>query len=74
MKDVVVLICNAKQGKIIAEAFAYESGKRTLGMTGPPVSSSIVAAPFLQWTKHFANRNMDSTHRDPLVGLSPYYS
>ena len=45
--DVVVLICNAKQGMIIAEAFAYESGKRILGMTGPPICSSIVAAPFL---------------------------
>ena len=45
--DVVVIICNAKQGMLIAEAFAYESGKRTLGMTGPPICSSIVAAPFL---------------------------
>lgn len=45
--DVVVLICNAKQGMQIAEAFAYESGKRTTGLTGPPICSSIVAAPFL---------------------------
>jgi uncharacterized protein (DUF169 family) len=45
--DVVVLICNAKQGMRIAEAFAYESGDRATGLTGPPICSSIVAAPFL---------------------------
>ncbi len=45
--DVVVLICNAKQGMLIAEAYAYDSGKRTTGMTGPPICSSIVAAPYL---------------------------
>jgi uncharacterized protein (DUF169 family) len=45
--DVVVLICNAKQGMQIAEAFAYESGKRTTGLTGPPICSAVVAAPFL---------------------------
>jgi uncharacterized protein (DUF169 family) len=32
---------------LITEAYAYESGKRTTGMTGPPICSSIVAAPFL---------------------------
>lgn len=45
--DVVVLICNAKQGMQIAEASAYESGKRTTGLTGPPICSAVVAAPFL---------------------------
>jgi uncharacterized protein (DUF169 family) len=45
--DVVLLICNAKQGMQIAEAFAYESGKRTTGLTGPPICSAVVAAPFL---------------------------
>lgn len=45
--DVVVLICNAKQGMKIAEAFAYESGKKTTGLTGPPICSAVVAAPFL---------------------------
>ena len=45
--DVVVLICNAKQGMQIAEAYAYESGKRTTGLTGPPICSAVVAAPFL---------------------------
>lgn len=45
--DVVVLICNAKQGMKIAEASAYESGKRTTGLTGPPICSAVVAAPFL---------------------------
>lgn len=45
--DIVVLICNAKQGMKIAEAFAYESGKKTTGLTGPPICSAVVAAPFL---------------------------
>ena len=45
--DVVVLICNAMQGMKIAEAFAYESGRRITGLTGPPICSAVVAAPFL---------------------------
>ncbi len=45
--DIVVLICNAKQGMKIAEAFAYESGKKTTGLTGPPICSAVVSAPFL---------------------------
>ena len=45
--DVVVLVCNAKQGMRIAEAYAFESGERATGMTGPPICSAIVAAPFL---------------------------
>lgn len=45
--DVVVLICNAKQGMKIAEAVAYESGKNTTGLTGPPICSGVVAFPFL---------------------------
>jgi uncharacterized protein (DUF169 family) len=45
--DVVVLICNAMQGMKIAEAFAYKSGKRIMGLTGPPICSAVVAAPFL---------------------------
>jgi uncharacterized protein (DUF169 family) len=45
--DVVVLICNAAQGMRIAEAFGYRSGKRTMGLTGPPICSAVVAAPFL---------------------------
>jgi uncharacterized protein (DUF169 family) len=45
--DVIVLICNAKQGMKIAEAFAYQSGKNTAGLTGPPICSAVVAYPFL---------------------------
>jgi uncharacterized protein (DUF169 family) len=45
--DVIVLICNAKQGQQIAEAFGYESGKRATGLTGPPICSAVIAAPFL---------------------------
>jgi len=45
--DVVVLVCNAKQGMKIAEAFAYETGNKTVGLTGPPICSAVVAAPFL---------------------------
>ena len=73
--DVVVLICNAKQGMIIAEAFAYESGKRTLGMTGPPICSSIVAAPFLtgevvySFGDHGARNNMKIKDDEVFVGI-----
>jgi uncharacterized protein (DUF169 family) len=45
--DVVLLVCNAAQGMRIAEAFAYDSGKKTTGLTGPPICSAVVAAPFL---------------------------
>jgi uncharacterized protein (DUF169 family) len=45
--DIVLLICNAHQGMKITEAFSYGSGKRTTGLTGPPICSSVVAAPFL---------------------------
>lgn len=45
--DVVLVICNAKQGMQIAEASAYDSGRRTTGLTGPPICSAVVAAPFL---------------------------
>ncbi len=45
--DVVALVCNAEQGMKITEAYAFESGERATGMTGPPICSAIVAAPFL---------------------------
>jgi uncharacterized protein (DUF169 family) len=45
--DVVVLICNAKQGMTLVEAYAYDSGEKTLGLTGAPICSGVVAAPFL---------------------------
>ncbi len=45
--DVVALACNAKQGMRIAEASAYETGDRATGLTGPPICSAIVAAPYL---------------------------
>jgi len=73
--DVVVLICNAKQGMLIAEAFAYETGKRTLGMTGPPICSSIVAAPFLtgevtySFGDHGARNYMKIKDEEVFVGI-----
>jgi len=73
--DVVVLICNAKQGMIIAEAFSYESGKRTLGMTGPPICSSIVAAPFLtgevtySFGDHGARNYMKIKDEEVFIGI-----
>jgi uncharacterized protein (DUF169 family) len=73
--DVVVLICNAKQGMMITEAFAYESGKRTLGMTGPPICSSIVAAPFLtgevvySFGDHGARNYMNIQDDEIFVGI-----
>ena len=73
--DVIVLICNARQGMLIAEAFAYESGKRTLGMTGPPICSSIVAAPFLTGEivyslgDHGARKNMKIKDEEIFVGI-----
>ena len=73
--DVIVLICNAKQGMLIAEAFAYENGKRTLGMTGPPICSSIVAAPYLTGEvtyslgDHGARNNMKIKDEEVFVGI-----
>jgi uncharacterized protein (DUF169 family) len=73
--DVVVLVCNAKQGMLITEAFSYESGKRTLGMTGPPICSSIVAAPFLtgeivySFGDHGARNYMNITDEEVFVGI-----
>jgi uncharacterized protein (DUF169 family) len=73
--DVIVLICNARQGMLIAEAFSYESGKRTLGMTGPPICSSIVAAPFLtgevtySFGDHGARNYMKIKDEEVFVGI-----
>ncbi len=73
--DVIVLVCNARQGMLIAEAFSYESGKRTLGMTGPPICSSIVAAPFLTGEvvyslgDHGARNNMKIKDEEVFIGI-----
>ena len=73
--DVVVLVCNAKQGMLITEAFAYETGKRTLGLTGPPICSSIVAAPYLtgeltySFGDHGARKYMKTKDEDVFVGI-----
>lgn len=73
--DVVVLVCNAKQGQRVSEAFAYESGKRTTGMTGPPICSSIVAAPYLTGEvvyslgDHGARKYMKLRDEDLFVGI-----
>ncbi len=73
--DVVVLVCNAKQGMQIAEAFAYKSGKRTTGMTGPPICSAVVAAPFLTGEVVYslgdagARKYMKLNNEDIFVGI-----
>jgi len=73
--DVVAVICNAKQGMIIAEAFAYETGGRAHGLTGPPICSSIVAAPFLtgevtySFGDHGARKYMDIKDEEVFVGI-----
>ncbi|MGA2298239.1 MAG: DUF169 domain-containing protein [FCB group bacterium] len=73
--DVVVIICNAKQGMILTEATTFETGKRTLGMTGPPICSSIVAAPFLTGEVVYsmgdsgARKYMKITDGDVYVGI-----
>ena len=45
--DVVVLICNAKQGMDLAGASAYDSGEKATGTTGAPICSGVLATPFL---------------------------
>jgi uncharacterized protein (DUF169 family) len=73
--DVVVLICNSRQGMKIGEAFAYESGKRTAGLTGPPICSAVVAAPFLTGEvvyslgDHGARKFMKVKDEDIFVGI-----
>ena len=73
--DVVVLICNAKQGMEIAEAVAYESGKDTRGLTGPPICSAVVAYPFLTGEVVYslgdagARRSMKVNDEDIFIGI-----
>jgi uncharacterized protein (DUF169 family) len=73
--DVIVIICNAKQGMKITEAYSYETGKRPLGMTGPPICSSIVAAPYLtgevtySFGDHGARKYMNIKDEEVFVGI-----
>jgi uncharacterized protein (DUF169 family) len=73
--DVVVLICTAKQGMEVAEAVAYESGKHTWGLTGPPICSAVVAYPFLTGEVVYslgdvgARRSMKVKDEDIFVGI-----
>ncbi len=73
--DVIVLICNARQGMLVTEAFAYENGKRTLGLTGPPICSSMVAAPYLtgevtySFGDHGARNYMKIKDEEVFVGI-----
>jgi len=73
--DVVVLICNAKQGMEIAEAVAYESGKLTRGLTGPPICSAVVAYPLVTGEVVYslgdmgARRSMKVRAEDIFVGI-----
>jgi len=73
--DVVVLVCNAKQGMEMAEAFAYDTGKRVTGLTGPPICSAVVAAPLLSGEITYslgdagARHYMQMKDDDILVGI-----
>ncbi|MGC9443702.1 MAG: DUF169 domain-containing protein [Candidatus Methanospirareceae archaeon] len=73
--DIVVLICTAKQGMEIAEAVAYESGRLTRGLTGPPVCSAVVAYPALTGEVVYslgdvgARRSMTVKDEDIFVGI-----
>ena len=73
--DIVVLTCNATQGMKLAEAFAYESGKHTTGLTGPPICSAVVASPFLSGEVVYslgdmgARRFMKVKDEDIFVGI-----
>jgi uncharacterized protein (DUF169 family) len=73
--DLVVLICTAKQGMEIAEAVAYESGKHTRGLTGPPICSAVVAYPVLTGEVVYslgdmgARRSMNVRAEDIFVGI-----
>ncbi len=73
--DVVVLTCSAKQGMRIAEASAYDSGIKALGLTGAPICSGVVAAPFLTGEVVYslgdsgARRFMKISDDDVFVGI-----
>jgi uncharacterized protein (DUF169 family) len=73
--DVVVLICNAKQGMKLAEACAYESGKNITGLTGPPICSAVVAYPLLTGEVVYslgdrgARKSMNVKDEDIFVGI-----
>ncbi len=73
--DVVVLVCNAKQGMKLAEASSYESGEKAMGFTGAPICSGVIAAPFLTGEVVYslgdsgARRFMKITDDDIFVGI-----
>ncbi len=73
--DVVALICNARQAMRVAEAYGYDTGKRATGLTGSPICSSIVAAPFLTGEiiyslgDHGARNYMNIRDEDIFVGI-----
>jgi uncharacterized protein (DUF169 family) len=73
--DVVVLICNAKQGLKLADAYSYDSGEKAAGWTSAPICSGVVAAPFLtgELTYSFgdsgARRFMKIGDEDVFVGI-----
>lgn len=45
--DVVVVICNARQGMELLHANAYDSGTRGIGADASPICSSMAATPYL---------------------------
>ena len=59
--DVVVIICNAKDGMRLTEASAYETGIGAEGLMGP-ICSTIVAAPFLTGRVVFCLADAGSRH------------
>jgi uncharacterized protein (DUF169 family) len=45
--DVVVVVCNAKQGMELLHANAYDAGARAIGADAGPICSSMAATPYL---------------------------
>ena len=45
--DVVVVVCNARQGMELLHANAYDSGARGIGADASPICSSMAATPYL---------------------------
>lgn len=45
--DVVIVLCNARQGMELLHANAYDSGARGIGADAGPICSSMAATPYL---------------------------
>lgn len=73
--DIVVLIGNAKQATMIADAFAYKSGKTITGLANIPICAAVIVVPYLSGEVVYSigdfggRRFMKAKDEDIFVGI-----